>query len=75
MKINITASDDLKKAYCQVLNVYTLNEQFKDEGMSKINTVNVSCKLKNIISVTYKLNNLVTFSVKKIFNLKLGFLI
>jgi len=42
LKMNITASDDLKKAYCQVLNVYTLNEQFQDEGMSKINTVNVS---------------------------------
>ena len=42
--MNITASDDLKKAYCQVLNVYTLNEQFNDEGMSKINNINVTCK-------------------------------
>ena len=63
--MNITVSDDLKKAYCQVLNVYTLNEQFQDEGMSKINTVNVSCKLKKIINMTCKLNNSITFMLRK----------
>ena len=73
--MNITVSDDLKKVYCQVLTVYTLNEQFKDEGMSKINTVNVSCKLKNNINVTCKLKIPLLLCLKSLFNVKLRFFI
>jgi len=39
LKKNITALDDFKKAYCQVVNAYT--EQFKNQGKSDDKTLNV----------------------------------
>ena len=47
LRIKLTALDDLQYVYCQVLNNYTVHDNFNDQGLSSTKILNVTCKYYN----------------------------
>ena len=44
LRKRLSAIDDHKMVYCQVINNYTVHETFSKHGMSNVKTLSVTCK-------------------------------